>query len=366
MADIQSQVTRVALLGAGNIAGPYAESLLLHLELKLIGVYDLDAVKRDEFSHTHSCASYPTLDALYEDRPDIVVNLTSAAYHFDTTKELLRRPTPVFSEKPLALDYAKARELVKIASDSGTRLACAPSVWLGAAQQFTLRSVAEGSIGTVRMITAEVNQGRIEAWHPAPQLFYAVGPVVDAAVYPLTMLIALFGPVTQVTAVSRNLLTDRTTLSGESFTPDTSDSWFVIVDFYSGQVLRMSCNFYVDSPTEENTLILHGDEATLRLDDWLMPGSRVRRAPYGEPYETVLEADASRPLDWALGLADMAASVATGQPHKTAADRAAHVTQVLEAISQSAREGKSVIIEADLPREAGTSWTATTPDYFAD
>jgi predicted dehydrogenase len=356
----------VALLGAGNIAGPYVESISLHPELVLIGVFDLDVAKRDAFASAHACTSYTSLDELYADRPDIVVNLTSAAYHFQTTKELLERPTPVFSEKPLALDYAGARELAETAAASGTRLACAPSVWLGNAQQFALRSIAEGAVGDVRMITAEVNQGRIEAWHPAPQLFYAVGPIVDAAVYPLTMLIALLGPVAKVTAVSRNLLPNRTTLSGEWFTPSTPDTWFVVADFESGQVLRLSCNFYVDSPTEENTLIFHGDEATLRLDDWLMPGSSVRRAPYGEPYEVVLEADASAPLDWALGLADMAASIAEDRPHKTSADRAAHVTQVLEAISLSARQGTPVEIHADLDRSEGTAWTSATPDYFAE
>jgi predicted dehydrogenase len=353
--------TRVALLGAGNIAGPYAESLLMHPELSLIGVFDLDEEKRAQFASTHGCASYASLDELYADAPGIVVNLTSAMYHFQTTKELLKFDTPVFSEKPLSLDYAGARELVETARESGTRLACAPSVWLGKAQLFALESVASGSVGDVRMVTAEVNQGRIEAWHPAPRLFYTVGPVVDAAVYPLTMLIALFGRVSSVSAVSRTLLESRQTLSGDSFTPETPDTWFIVADFASGPVLRLSCNFYVDSPTEDNNLIFHGNKGSLRLDDWLMPGSSVRIASYGEPYEELLPADDSVPLDWALGLADLAASLADGRPQKTLADRAAHVTQVLEAIGLSAREGRTVEIEAD---DITPPDSATGPDYF--
>ena len=49
-----------------------------------------------------------------------------------------------------------------------------------------------------RAAYAEVNWGRIESWHPAPQAFYEVGALFDVGVYPLTLLTALFGPARHV------------------------------------------------------------------------------------------------------------------------------------------------------------------------
>ena len=182
MVPIKPGPSRVAFVGAGNIAGPYAASLLNHSDLQLVGVLDLDVAKQDTFAREWGCTSFASLDELVDARPDIVVNLTSAPHHFASTAELIDRGQSVFSEKPLALTPAEARQLVDQAESRSVRLACAPSLWLGAASLAAAERVRRGALGEVRLITAEVHQGRIETWHPAPQPFYAVGPVVDAGV----------------------------------------------------------------------------------------------------------------------------------------------------------------------------------------
>src|SRR5690606_38686142 len=99
----------------------------------------------------------------------------------------------VYSEKPLALTAAQAQEHVQLAASRGLRLGCSPFTFLGAAQLAAWRAVEDGSLGTVRLAYAEVNWGRIESWHPAPQPFYEVGALFDVGVYPLTILTAFFG-----------------------------------------------------------------------------------------------------------------------------------------------------------------------------
>ncbi len=39
--------------------------------------------------------------------------------------------------------------------------------------------IAEGRLGTVRVVYADVNWGHIEAWHPAPIPFHEVGVLMD-------------------------------------------------------------------------------------------------------------------------------------------------------------------------------------------
>jgi predicted dehydrogenase len=333
-------VTRIGFVGAGNIAGPYAGSVARHPELRLVGVFDLDQPKAAAFAAAHSCEAFDSLSSLAR-AADIVVNLTSAPYHYATTRELLNLRVPVFSEKPLALSYDEAQELVSLAEQSATPLACAPSLWLGRSYLEAAERIRDGEIGAVRLITAEVHQGRMERWHPAPQSFYQVGPVADVGVYPLTYLTAVLGPIRQVFATSIRALPERTTKDGATFQIGAADAWYVTAVFEAGPALRLSCDYYIGSATVPRSIDFHGDLGSLRVDDWITPDAIIERADVGdafaaEPVGPKLE------LDWSLGVLDLARSIRDAIPHRNSAAQAAHVVEVLQAIATSAAEGRAV------------------------
>ncbi|MCU1437035.1 MAG: oxidoreductase [Naasia sp.] len=343
-----SAPTRLAFVGAGNIAGPYAASLRRHPELSLMGVYDIDAAKATEFAQANGCAAYATLDELVAEDPDIVVNLTSAPYHHSTTRALIERGATVFSEKPLALTLAQARELVELAAERGARVACAPSLWLGRCYQRTAERVLAGEIGAVRLITAEVNHGRIESWHPAPQTFYQVGPVVDVGIYALTYLTAVFGPIRQVSAASARLLASRVTLTGADFEIGAADAWLINATFESGQLLGLRCNFYVGAGTVPRSVSFHGDAGSLRVDDLFRPDAPVSRAAFGEPFVAEPPGETLE-VDWSLGVLDLADALRTERPHRTSVEHAAHIVEVLEAVGASARSGRTEAVASTFP-----------------
>lgn len=344
---------RVAFFGCGNIAGSYAVSMLLHPELTLAGAFDLDEVTREKFAAKHSCTAYASLDELVLGRPDIVVNLTPAHLHHATTAELLGRGLTVYSEKPLSLDPGQAHGLVRQAADAAVRLACAPSLWLGPTTMAAATALDDGVVGPVRLMTAEVSQGRIESWHPAPEAFYLVGPVVDVAVYPLAYLTALFGPISEVTAISTTALKDRKTLDGRPFSPVVADTWLVSARFAAGPLLRLSCNFFVASETVPRSLDFHGDGGSLRLTDWLLPGAEILHAEAGGPFTVHTPADPTLALDWSLGLLDLARSLQEDRPHRNGAEHAAHIVDVLGAVAGSAGSGRTVEVTSTFPAPHG-------------
>jgi len=343
----ESTPTRIGFVGSGNIAGPYAGSIARHPELKLVGVFDLDQSKAATFAGEHSCEAFETLAALVA-AVDIVVNLTSAPYHYSSTRELLELGIPVFSEKPLALSYDEAKELVDLAEQAGIPLASAPSLWLGRSYIAAAERLRAGEIGTVRLVTAEVHQGRIETWHPAPHSFYQVGPVADVGVYPLTYLTAVLGPIRQVSAVATKVLPQRTTKDGVPFEIAVADAWFVTAVFESGAVLRLSCDYYIASATVPRSMDLHGDSGSLRIDDWIMPGAVIERAEFGEAYTPEPEGEKIE-LDWSLGVLDFAQAIADGTAHRNSAAHAAHVVEILQAVSASAARGQVVEVTSSFP-----------------
>lgn len=357
--------TRVAFVGTGNIAGPYAQSLATHPELELVGVFDVMQEKAKEFAAAHNVLSYADVEALAAAKPDVVVNLTSAPYHYSTTKALLGHGLTVFSEKPLAMTASEAKELVGLARQAGARLSCAPSLWLGNASLETARRVRDGEIGDVRLVTAEVNQGRIESWHPNPDTFYQVGPVFDAGVYPLTYLTAVLGSIVEVTATSVTMLPERTTLSGETLKVPTPDGWVVVARFGNGAILRLTCTFFVDSATIPRTVEFHGVDGSLRLDDWLRADAGIHRAEYARKFTELVPGEGTADIDWCLGLADLAASIREDRQHLVTAEHAAHVVEVLEAIKSSAESGKCIAVASTFPSPLDAGATSNTP-AFAD
>lgn len=350
---------KLALVGCGNIAGPYSKDIKKHPELELVGFYDLDHARAQAFAAVYGGRAYPSLEVLLAD-PEVetVVNLTIFDAHYEVVRAGLEAGKHVYSEKPLALKYREARELVELAKAKNLRLACAPITFLGEAQQTAMKLVREGKLGTVRAVYAEVNHGRIESWHPNPVPFYAVGPMLDVGVYPLALLTALFGPARRLTAFATTLYPHRVTMEGVPFTIPAPDFYVVNLEFDPGPLVRLTANFYVSGQTLQGEGIeFHGDRGSLRLHSWFGANSPLEYADFNQPYQPI---PSLRPtevgIDWARGLVDYAQALQTGRPSRVTGEHAAHVVEILEATNQSARTHQPVELTSSFTPPALMDW----------
>jgi predicted dehydrogenase len=349
---------QIAIAGCGNIAGPYARTLRHFPQLNLVGAADLDPARAQAFAGEFGGKAYGSLDDLLaDDGVELVINLTIHHAHAEVITRALNAGKHVFSEKPLTLSYAEARDLVDLAEARGLRLGGAPITYMGEAQQTAWRLIRGGKLGTVRVAYAEVNWGRIESWHPNPVPFYAVGPLFDVGVYPLTLLTAIFGPVRRVTGFGRTLYPDRKTKDGTPFHLDAADFSVALAEHAGGMVTRLTTNFYVGHHTVQKGLEFHGDLASLYLHSWDRFNSQVDVAPFGEAYAPV---ELIRPpydgIEWARGVAEMADAIAEGRPHRATGAHAAHVVEILEAVKQSWTEGRPVAVHSDFPPPPPMEW----------
>ena len=340
---MSSEALRVAVVGCGNISGAYGETMGAYPTVRIAGVTDVDRALSAAFVERFGGVDYPSLsDALDDPGVDAIVNLTYPAVHAEVTTAALRAGKHVHSEKPLAGDYASARTLVDLADDRGLRLSCSPITFLGEAQETMWRLVQEGAIGAVRVAYAEVNWSRIESWHPRPEPFYRIGPFADVGVYPLTILTAMFGPARRVTAFGKVVYPDRTTTSGEPFSPAAPDFGVAVVELDSRTVVRLTANFYVGHHSKQSGIELHGDTGSIFLSSWQEFDAAVELARWGGSYEPVPVANAFRGTDWGRALGELSDAIVTGRPHRATGAQAAHIVEILDAIEVSAREGRAV------------------------
>lgn len=349
---------RIAIVGCGNIAGPYARNLVTFPQLDLVGYTDLDLGRAAAIAEQHGGRVFPSLDAVLADPGvDLVVNLTIHHAHYAVTRAALEAGKHVVSEKPLALTYAEARELVQLAEERGLRLGGTPFTFMGEAQQTAMRSVREGRLGTVRVAYADVNWGRLETWHPAPAPFYDVGPLYDVGVYPLMLLTAMFGPARLVSSYGRVLHPERVTKRGVPFTVSTPDFAVTMIELAGGVLARLTTNFYVLNKASQQGIELHGDAGSLQLTSWFEPYGVVRIAPFGEFYEDVTPLqEPATTVRWGMNVAEIADALREGRPHRSTGEHAAHVVEILEAAATSMREGRPVAVESSFAAPEPMEW----------
>jgi len=350
----------IGIVGTGNIAGQYAANSREQPEIQLIAATDIDPARALDFAAIHGCRAHASLDELLaDDDIDIVINLTVHQAHFDVTKRALEAGRHVYSEKPLALRPEEAHELVELATARGVRLGCSPSTFLGEAQQTAAKIVRSSSLGEVRAVYAEVNWGRIETWHPAPVPFFEVGALVDVGVYPLTLVTAMLGPARSVSAWGWELKPDRVTTQGTTFRIGSPDLIIAAITLDGGVVMRLTTSFYVGRPaTAIGGIEFHGDDASLALGNFQDFDASVEVGAYGEAYEPVpLVRPAPHGTAWARGVAEMAAAIEAGRPHRASAEQAAHMVDVIAAAFQSMRNGgRPVDVSSTFPPPALMPW----------
>lgn len=350
----------IGIVGTGNIAGGYARSIPDYPEVLLVAATDVDAGKAAAFGAEHGCRVHATLDDLLaDDEVDIVVNLTVQQAHHAVTKQALEAGRHVYSEKPMALRPEEARELVTLADAAGVRLACAPATFLGEAQQTAAAWIREGRLGRIRAVYADTSHGRIERWHPAPQPFFDVGVLVDVAVYPLTLVTTMLGPARSVRAWGWDLLGDRTTIDGTPFRIGRPDLIVTALELDGGAVVRLTSSFYVGRPAKfRGGLEFHGDDASLALGNFQEFDASVEVGPYDGDYAPVpYVRQPYRGISWGRGVADLAAAIAEGRPHRASAQQAAHVVDILDAAARSmAADGAPIAIDSSFAPPSLMPW----------
>ncbi len=349
----------LAIVGCGNIAGPYSKDIKKRSSMNLVGFYDVDAARAQAFAKEHGGKAYANLeDVLADPEVQVVVNLTIFNAHYEVVKKALLAGKYVYSEKPLALVYAEAKELVELAKAKNLYLGGAPITFLGNAQQSAMQYIKDGKLGKVRMVYAEVNHGRIESWHPNPAPFYAVGPNLDVGVYPLALLTALFGPAKRLSAFATTLSPNRVTKDGTPFSIEAPDFYTIHLEFPEGTHVRLTTNFYVSGKTRQGEGIeFHGDKGSLHLESWFMSNSKLYYADFDKDYaplELIKATDVS--IDWAVGLQDFTDSIKASKVSRVTGDHAAHVVEILEATNQAFKTRSSIDLSSSFTIPATIEW----------
>ena len=354
----------IAFIGCGNIAGPYAVSVLTHPDrLRLVGVFDLIEERTKSFAQQHGCKAYGSMEELLaSDDVELVVNLTIHTAHAEVTRRALVAGKHVHSEKPLATRRDDGNALVELAAKRNRLLGCSPFVILGEAQQTLWKAVREGMAGQLLCVSADMMHGRIESWHPNPEPFYAsgAGPMLDVGCYPLNVLTSILGPVRAVRGSAKITIPRRTigsgTSKGKTFTVTTPDHLYGLLEFVNGAIGRLSTSFVVGQSIHTG-LEITGTLGTLRIDSPVDFNAQVSFCPIGENGWKILPpvAPPFRGVEWSRGVLDIADAIRNNRRPRCSGQQANHILDICLGILEASEKGSETRLS--------TTFEPPTPIY---
>ena len=377
---------RIAIVGCGFVADYYMLTLPRHPELDLVGVMDRDQERAKKLAEYYSLTNiYPTLDDLLQDpQVDIVVNLTNPHSHYEVSKAALDAGKHVYSEKPLAMDFIQAEELVALAKRKELYISSAPCNVLGEAAQTTWKAIRNNEIGKVYVVYAEMDDGMIHhtgyrEWinvsgaHWPWKDEFEVGCTMEHAGYYLTWLAAFFGPAKRITTFSQNLISDKKTdVPLEVITPDFSVG---VLEFEDGVVARLTCS--IIAPHNRSMQIV-GEEGVLtvedcwdyetkvykqktplgrRLEHWPIASKVLGLAPEKVPLVRRVRTDkADKLMDYFRGVAEMANAIQANRSARLSTDFSLHVTELALAMQYPETMGTPRTLTTTFEKIDPMSW----------
>jgi len=261
-------------------------------------------------------------------------------------------------------------------------LSSAPCSVLSESAEALREALRREQIGQVRLVYAELDDGPIHIMQPdewespngTPWPWrdeFRVGCTMEHAGYHLTWLVSLFGPARSVTAFARCLAPAKhPDLDPAECAPDFSVACIV---FDQGVVARLTCSIVAP---HDHSLRIIGDEGELYIDECWHFGAplRIRRMTSlrlrADTYAWVARHGFTRRLfgldgtvsslspkagwrrrirrhemDYALGVAELAASLRENRPCRLSAELALHVNEIALAIQSATATGASVTMQ---------------------
>lgn len=355
MSSATSEATKVAIIGAGDIFPAYAQGLAAFGNLQLVAVADARASAAEARAAEFGIAAQTPAELLASDA-EIVINLTPPDVHLAVGRQVLQAGKHLYTEKPLAASYDDGQRLMEAAAASGRRIGCAPDTFLGGAGQAARALVDSGRLGRIVAGQASMMERGPDDWHPNPAFFYrpGAGPLMDMGVYYLTQLVQLLGPVRRVSGMAHTSWAQRTVprgpRQGQRIAVETPTHVVAGLEFEAGAFVTLSTSFDVWKHKSSH-IELYGEQGSVVLPDPNQFGGALSVCETdGEWQDLAPRAFTGRLRG--LGVAEMAAALRAGRPHRASGELALHVLEIMDAALRAAAKASPMSLSTRCERPA--------------
>jgi predicted dehydrogenase len=343
---------RTGVIGCGSVSNAYLPVLSRSPHVELVSLCDIRPERARKQAERFGVAHhYPDIESMLAGVPfEFLIDLTDMQAHEKINRRAIEAGKHVWSEKPIANSLDAGQALLKRAREQGTRLWGAPITVQSPQFAFMARTLRSGTLG--RVAAAHAFYG-----HEGPgwsSFFYEKlgGSMPDLAVYNLTSLTGLLGPVKRVTALLSIVTSERTIDEKGRIRVAEEDNAMLLLDHGQGVISHVQSGFNYFNPhghegrnESRHTIQIIGSQGYMGLVgyDWEPLG--VDLATQQHPELTRHQTDAQGYL-WQQGAALAAECLSTGRELWVSAEQALHVLEIITAARRSSATGRHVSLRS--------------------
>ncbi len=361
-----SKIFKVGLVGCGHIAETYFRAHKYFNNFKIIKCADIKQNSAIKCAKKYGIDS-SSVKKIFEDKNiEIILNLTPPKEHYKISKKALLNGKHVYSEKPMAINLAEGKELLRIANKNKLYIGNAPDTFLGGGNQKSKELLEKKIVGNVKLGNAIFAFPGVQSYHPNPEPWFAKregGPVIDMGPYYLTALVNLLGPAREVKAASLMKGKKFRTIGigpkkGKKIKVECPTTYFSTIVFENNSIIRLTLSFDVIAH-QRNHIELYGSNGSMIVPDPNMFGGSVyvckklgkpwtefktNKMPLGKINIKSQSARANESPKNAnyrgVGLAEMAYCINNKKKHRCNGELSVHVLDLIQSTMKSAKTNK--------------------------
>jgi predicted dehydrogenase len=356
-----SSPVKVGIIGAGKISGIYLENSRKFSTFDVVAIADVRVDGAEARAREFGVPEAMSVDDLLA-HPEVeaIINLTPHRVHGPVGISVVEAGKAVYTEKPIVVLREEGQRLLDLAAAKNVRVGGAPDTFFGGAWQTARKAIDDGAIGRpfaafanlhIRPIprpadappppSQSVDQPGYRSFYATENFEYGGGAIFDRGPYYLNALIHLLGPVVKVTG-SATKAWDERDLGGEMRAVNVPTHVVGVLTFASGVV----CNFTMSNDVLATGLPhieIYGTEGSLRcIDPNEFTGDIQLRTLKDPEFRTLPIAFPYNGNSRGVGVADMAAAIRSGRPHRATGAMAYHVVDIITAIFDASATGQTV------------------------
>lgn len=351
---------RTGVIGCGSVSGSYLPVLTKCPYVEVVSLCDIRPERARQRAEKFNVAHhYPHIDQMLAGEPfDFLIDLTDMQEHEHLNRQALAAGKHVWSEKPIANSLAAGQELLRLAKQKKRRLWGAPITVQSPQFAFMARTLAQGALG--RVAAAHADYG-----HEGPNwssFFYEKGggSMPDLAVYNITTLTGLLGPVKSVAAMLSIVTPERDITDKGRISVTEEDNAMLLLDHGRGVISHIQSGFNYFNPhghdgrgEQRHTVTIVGSGGFMGLVgyDWAPQG--VDLATHKQPKLERHATDAQGYI-WQQGAALAAECLVTGRELLVTPEQALHVLEIITA-ARASQENR-----ARIPLTSTFKWPIVT------
>jgi len=245
---------RWGIIGLGNIARKFAESLKVIPTARLVAVASRDRAKAEAFAIDFEVERYYDNyeDLILDKEVDVVYIATLHISHASLSKACLKFGKPVLCEKPFTMNYRQAKEVYELAQETGVFIMEALWTRFIPSMKRAIEIVKKEEIGHVVSIQADF--GFKAPYDPNGRLFnkdLGGGALLDVGIYPVFLCTALLG---EPTSIQANAVIGPT---------GVDEQCSIIFEYDTGVLANLTCSI-ISNNTQEASI--NGSKSRIQID----------------------------------------------------------------------------------------------------